>query len=110
MESPASVRGFFLGAPSMGTLLWVKVPPHADHREQGDRPLIFCFPALAIQVRWALSHAAVFEDSFLVDTRRCPTSRCRRCALRQAALIIGARRECLAQRRQQSKYFLAEAA
>jgi len=33
-------RDFFLpGAPSMGALLWVKVPPRADHSERSEAQL-----------------------------------------------------------------------
>ena len=45
IKNPLTERIFYLGAPSMGALLWVKVPPRADHSERseaqlrkGDRP------------------------------------------------------------------------
>ena len=36
---PRKLGGFFFGAPSMGALLWVKVPPRADHSERSEAQL-----------------------------------------------------------------------
>jgi hypothetical protein len=33
------IEGIFFGAPSMGALLRVQVPPHADHSEQSEAQL-----------------------------------------------------------------------
>lgn len=32
-------RAFFCGAPSMGALLWVKVPSRVDHNERSEAQL-----------------------------------------------------------------------
>ena len=38
-KEPGENPALFLCAPSMGALLWVKVPPRADHSERSEAQL-----------------------------------------------------------------------
>ncbi|MDP2110198.1 MAG: hypothetical protein Q8N48_01875 [Thiobacillus sp.] len=38
-KKPAQCVGFFSGAPMLGALLWVQVPPRIDHGERSEAQL-----------------------------------------------------------------------